>query len=752
MRRACLLALALLLAGPAAAQTVTVRGGEHEGFTRLVLDLPRATDWALEREGRDVVVALADTDLRFDLSRAFDRIRRVRLRDASAGSAAGRLRLRLGCDCALETFLHTDRMLVVDIADPAEAAEDREVPVTLPLLGRPDALRSEDAPVSGPRLAIATAERRVAQAIGGAASQALLRTTGRARPARASPASTPGPDSAAAPAPGKAPADEPATEDPAAHLATRSALSLPRAIPGSGSSPAPRCMPGQVVDVAAWSDGRPYAVQIGQLRRRLFEDPDHANPERAADLVRLFVHMGFGAEARAVLPLARPVLSSEEAGALTSMAKILDRIGGRPTSGIPAGESGPPPRFTGQRDCRGPAALWAILEPEKPLENGKTIDASAVRRAFQALPVHLRRHVAPDLAARLRAAGRPETAAAVLDAVTRVTPAPLPALDLANAEAALVADRGPEAERRLARVAAEESPEAPRALAALIEARSEAGRPIAQDQAELAASYAREYRDRPLGARLRRARVLALIGAGDLDGALATVEATEAADLAYDRPATLGPLWSAVAEGPDDGAFLRRVFGMADRPGELPAPAAEAVSERLLDLGFAETALDWLGAARSDRVQLLRARAALQLGRPLTAEAELVAVEGAAADRLRARARVAGGDHGAAAQHFSSAGMEDEADRHRLLAGVTVATEAPSALDPVAEGMAVAPPGGGPDGTGARDHDPAKEAWPPDPGAGRTVLERHRALLADSAETRQALDSLLARFAGPDAD
>ena len=30
------------------AQTVKVRGGEHEGFTRLVLDLPRQVPWVVE--------------------------------------------------------------------------------------------------------------------------------------------------------------------------------------------------------------------------------------------------------------------------------------------------------------------------------------------------------------------------------------------------------------------------------------------------------------------------------------------------------------------------------------------------------------------------------------------------------------------------------------------------------------------------------------------------------------------------------
>ncbi|MCW1955717.1 MAG: hypothetical protein KIH71_007355, partial [Roseobacter sp.] len=31
-------------------QTVTVRSGEHDGFTRLALDLPRKVDWKMSGE------------------------------------------------------------------------------------------------------------------------------------------------------------------------------------------------------------------------------------------------------------------------------------------------------------------------------------------------------------------------------------------------------------------------------------------------------------------------------------------------------------------------------------------------------------------------------------------------------------------------------------------------------------------------------------------------------------------------------
>jgi len=68
----------------------------------------------------DLYVAV-DRALRFDLSGAFDRIGRDRLRALAAPEGQGRLLLDLGCDCALRPFWHGARMLVLDIADPPAA-------------------------------------------------------------------------------------------------------------------------------------------------------------------------------------------------------------------------------------------------------------------------------------------------------------------------------------------------------------------------------------------------------------------------------------------------------------------------------------------------------------------------------------------------------------------------------------------------------------------------------------------------------
>ena len=72
-----LLLLLLLFAPPLAAQTVEVRSGEHDTFTRLVFYLPDGVTGSLESGGEDPVVRLSRAGLRFDTGGVFARIPRT---------------------------------------------------------------------------------------------------------------------------------------------------------------------------------------------------------------------------------------------------------------------------------------------------------------------------------------------------------------------------------------------------------------------------------------------------------------------------------------------------------------------------------------------------------------------------------------------------------------------------------------------------------------------------------------------------
>lgn len=776
MRPGHMVALFILCASAGAAETVAVRGGEHPDFTRLVLDLPATMPWEVTRTGKEAVVALPRADLVFELGDAFDRISRTRIAALVSGPTPGALTLQLGCACPVDSFLHEGRMLVIDVSDPPESGRAPPETPVLPLLPERAPRAIPAATVVAPSLPtnLAPAERALAQALGRGVSQALLRPAG--GQGEESQGVVPAPDPVAATT---APEPRQSSSRPVdtAQLALRTPFLEQRFAIGSDTEP-PDCVPDQLLDVDAWADGTAFAEQIGRHRRALYREFDRHDPAAAATLTRLFVHMGFGAEAKAMLPLT--TLAPPERAALDTMAGILDRIGVPSPDGRDSAGPGSLPGFSGQTGCPGAAALWAVLEPRRP-PVGATIDTGAVRRAFQNLPLHLRRHIAPDLAARLRASGNAPAAADVLRAIVSVTPEPSPALDLARAQDALAVGRASEAEPILAEIAKAGGTEGPQALAALIEARIAAGRPIEAETALLAASHARENRDQALGPRLRRAHILALIGAGDLDAALQEVSRMEAANLAIDRNGILGPLWQALADAPDDASFLRRVLTAGQAPEDLPVEARAAVSARLLRLGLPEVAQVWLpapdAADTADAARLLQAEAALELGRTNEAEVLLAGLTGAEADELRARIRASAGDHAGAAKLYAALGQDEAAARQRFLAdmsfgahGAPRADPAPSAPSPPtapgnlsprgempAAGMQAAPPDGEtrPDAgqDAAPEPDPtetiAATATAPPPTAEGGVLARNRALIEESAATRQALADLLDRVTGP---
>src|SRR6056297_396549 len=107
MTRILMTVLLLLLPVGTAAQAVAVRSGAHEGFTRLVLDMPRRVDWRLEPRDGGASISFAGPPLSLDLDGVFERISRDRLRAVSV--VDGRLELEFACACETRAFWHGAR-------------------------------------------------------------------------------------------------------------------------------------------------------------------------------------------------------------------------------------------------------------------------------------------------------------------------------------------------------------------------------------------------------------------------------------------------------------------------------------------------------------------------------------------------------------------------------------------------------------------------------------------------------------------
>ncbi|KIC20639.1 tetratricopeptide repeat protein [Leisingera sp. ANG-Vp] len=115
--RALATAAAFLMAGAASAQTIVTRSGEHNSFTRLVMRLPGAADWSLTQSGKSAIVNIDAPDVVFDTSRVFSRIPRTRLQSLAQNGPGQPLRLQLGCECTVTSYVQENGYLVVDIRD-----------------------------------------------------------------------------------------------------------------------------------------------------------------------------------------------------------------------------------------------------------------------------------------------------------------------------------------------------------------------------------------------------------------------------------------------------------------------------------------------------------------------------------------------------------------------------------------------------------------------------------------------------------
>lgn len=730
MIRAGLLVWLALLPAPALAQDIAVRSGAHERFDRLVIDLPERIGWQLETRARRATVIFERSALGFDLAAVFDRIGRDRLLALSAPPGQGRLVLDLACDCVLRPFWHGATMFVLDIADPPEdtppppaskvvlpAPAPHASPAARALEAR---LAAEAAPAPEPRAGpppaaapdLAGMRTLLLYQLGRATAQGLVRAVAAApRAAHAAPEpSTPEPPAQARPAPA-----------PAIALSARTAMDR-ESPPSAGPAPdADRiaCPAPEALDLSAWDGGAPLPLAMGRLRRSLVGEFDHVDRAAALALARLHVHHGFGAEARQVLAL----LPDPDAGTrlLGELALLV--------------EEAPLPEDALLRQaigCGAPTLLWALLAQPR-LASGQVFDHQALERSFAALPAGLRRTLGPGLVRRLAAVGHVRTADHLQRMLERAAPAGDPAARVSRA--ALSGRGAAPAEDALAAAGRSNTLHAAEALARSLETALARGAPVALPQAQLAGAYALELRETALGARLAAAHVAALGASGAFDEAVA-----ELARLAPDpgRPearAMAADLLRTITSDGDDITFLRHALPARLAPPEtLSPPLAGAVARRLLAAGLAEAALRYLPRDTDDPdLRLLRAEIALARARPAEAERSLVALEGAEADRLRARARMMRGDHRAAQALFESGGDPAGADRAAWLAGEAAAlaqARAPLLRD-LAEVM----------------ERPAAAGISP----GAPLLDAPRAVLAEAEAARAILARLLAQGPGPGA-
>ena len=661
------LGVILLLGGPAAAQQIAVRSGEHETFSRLVFMLPPGTAWTTERVPGGYRLTTPGQETRFDLSRVFDLIPKTRILSVTPDVDARSVFIATSPSVRLESFPLPIGAAVIDIVDGLEPATP--IPVApaaqsfrpLPDRGyldlywakpRPEAPAADPVPEAAPaRLVsplalpdarVSTAERDLVDQLGRAASQGLITME---LPKQA-------PKEASDPAARTASEQTAPPDAETKTLALQSETVIDRdtaaafarhQLSESGHS----CPPDETFDILSWQTDKPAHEQLTDARRDLIGEFDRPRPEAVLKLARVYVAFGFGAEAKATLRSFG--ISPEEAGPLPVMADIIE---GNPHQ---IAES-----LSGLTACDGKVALWAVLAQDQTPRK-EDVNFGAVLRAYSALPPNIRGLVGPALSARLIDMGAPDVATTVRSMLARAPKTDKGALAEIDAQIDMNAGRKEEAARLLDGLALSSSPAAAEALVTSIETKLSLGAAIPAADVDNAGALGRQLRGSESGARLIRAEVLGLGSTARFDEAFHTLSTWEASQFDALKQSATSDLADLLGKVPDDGLFIETFFRHRDQipPTALDDGVQVALADRLSAAGFWQSARDILSAQtrRSPAGRLALARAALAGRDAAAAYSYLGDLPGEESAKLRGEAMSMLGQHSSAEGEFAEAGQ-----------------------------------------------------------------------------------------------
>lgn len=706
------------VAGPA-----LVTSGEHEGFTRLVVQFDGPVDWHVGRTADGYTLRLQDARPVYDLTKAFDLIGKSRLAALSSDPNTGELHFGVACACYAMPFEFRPGIVVLDLFDgtPPKGSSFEEpldgatkpVAVAVAKTPAPDAPAYDwtKLPTAGPDhkpnllgaigplsidlnmvdAGLEPLRQSLIEEMGRGASQGIVEM---AKPKKAS--------------------DVEHGEDPSIRIHLGETPEMNVRQKGEHGEPltaqGAECITDDQLDLPRWGSDRPVADQIGPERQGLTGEFDKPDPDAVTRAVRFQLFMGFGAEARGFVRAFPEGLADK--AIWNSMAHILDD---RPD---------PAPAFLGMEDCDTAAALWATLADEKA-RPADDIGKAAVLRSFSALPPHLRRLLGPKLVDRFLAANDVSTATSLRDAVLRAPGDAGPEVILMQAAMSQHAGEHAAAEAQLEPLASAAGPASAEALVALVEQRAALGQTVEFAQVQALEELLKERHGGTEAPKFQRALVLARAASGDFDRAF-----TELAEV----PDAEAVLWRVLARiGPDSALLNHATFGAGEVPPLLAKDDAALIADRFLTLGLADQAAQWLKL--DDRAPtLLRARVELAQGHPTVALALLASDESPPALAVRASALIDLNDEKAAAELFAKMGKPEDQ---------WAALSRSEAWDALAEA--------GPDpwkSLASIVTKPAAEAAS-DSSQVKGPLARNTSLVEDSVATRDAIQTLLNSVKSP---
>jgi hypothetical protein len=651
----------LVLSNSAVAQTLIVRSGEHEGFTRVAVQLPENSDWNVKKSLRFFTLKIGSPSIHFDVSEVFNRIPRNRLLSVHQETLDSKLVFTLGCACLVSSFVNKTGLLSIDIKDntiqlnpmrqafefpPNQASyrfpirtnmkrkkplEIQEATLLFLLRNTPDFI-----PTSKPSQkmdqrhknstdSINMSEKRLLEQIGRAATQGAIELE---TDLNWDGAATPhikyrNPESGATLT--RAKEDQLPTSLSATTIYDLDLSTSDQKIDYSPKHPS--CFRSDEVALKAWGGRRPFAREIGQFRSQLFDELGKVRPTIAVKLSRAYLYFGFGREAKRTIELISN--ENDELLILKALSHLLD-----------SDEALANNPFSGQQYCDGDVSFWAVISEKEVADN---VNINAVQLAFSRLPRHLRSHFGAQVSQKFSESGNSRVASLILRAIERPGIETASGMDLAKAALAELRGDADLAKEHLESASDSRTVQSPKALVKLIATKFNRRETVSPNLIDLVASYALEFRKAPIGADLRNALAVALALSGNFSDAFSALTDLEKRDGLLSRHSTWLQLLALTSERADNVTFLKIALrSLIENPITIPAQIGIPFSRRLLDLGFPDQAEKWISAlgkkvtAREQR--LMRAEIALMRRQPHSAKVELLGMADLEATRLRAEA------------------------------------------------------------------------------------------------------------------
>ena len=630
-----LLAICCMTAKAAMGETIRVRGGEHEGFTRLALDLPRRLAWRVVEHENSFELMVEGDDLTFDLSAALSRLNATRIGTIEQGRQGGVLEVGLNCECGAEAFLFDGTMLVVDIRERRSGNQntpgrDRQIDflttfwIDTAVIGA----KPETTPAAhgdGPKQADEGNEKE-----NDAQNRTLeaLRSTSREtvdRPDTDANVPPPENDMRSLMNATRHAAEEQRPEGVNLAIRNGAAPFEPQdRLAAMTAAKEEACLKEKDLNITDWARDGHFSASVGRLRSELYGEFDRSRHDIALELAKAYIFFGFGSEARVILDE-----FVEDTDHLKNIASLIE-------TGTVSGEN----MFAGALSCDNAAALWSMLSHDAG-EIGRGFDPSPVLMAFDRLPAGLRSHLAGNLSERFRSLDMLEDAGEVLRIAARSGVAADSNAQLASALVQKDENRKDDAYATLTGLTEQSHETSPRAMIELVSLKMSEDGSIDYDTAQMARILRKEHAESDLLPDLHFATVVALALSGayaealdELAGLRANIGRDafrQAQDFLHDRISRKAP----------DPVFLSAVLTLSpDAVNELAPGTVFKAAKRLVALGFPDAAVDLLGprfrGQDTPEGRLLRAEAYLQLGHADRAETDLSGIEGTRADRLRA--------------------------------------------------------------------------------------------------------------------